>query len=136
MLPPLHFVILATLLALGTTNGLYAQEPVRGELVRLDTVDHGAYAYYCTVRSGFAVGEVMRESRKRFPIGSYVDRSTLGPCIPACNCLVLMDPALRTNDLTEYCLFAGTNGIIGQTIVLFLDHKDRVADLRIIAWGR
>lgn len=136
MLRPLHIAMLTLILALGATDGLHAQEAVRGEMVRLDTLDHGAYAYYCTVRSGFAVAEVMRESRKRFPIDSYVDRSTIGPCIPACHDLAMMDPALRTNDLTEYCLFAGTNGIIGQTIVLFLDHKDRVADLRILGSGR
>jgi hypothetical protein len=92
--------------------------------------------YYCQVRSGMLVQEVLKESKKRFPIGTVVDSTDLGPCVRECVGPVAMDPALRENGLREYCLFSGSNGILGQMIVLFVDDRRRVADLRVIAWGR
>ena len=91
--------------------------------------------YYCQVRNGMMVQEVLKESKKRFPIGQALDSAALGPCVQECNGPNSIDPTLRENAFTEYCLFSGSNGIIGQMIVLFVDRRQRVVDVRVIGWG-
>ena len=126
-LRPILLPLLLNMLALTSA----AQDTLPDMIVLPPVHDH----YYCYVRDGMAVQEVLAESRRRFPIGQPLDSAALGPCVQECNGIISMDPALRENAYTEYCLFSGTNGIIGQMIVLFVDRRQRVADLRVIGWG-
>lgn len=126
----LRHILIPILFSLSLTG--VAQDTVPEVLVLPPGYDH----YYCQLRSGMMVREVLEESRRRFPIGSALDREALGPCAKECNGPISMDPTLRTNGYTEYCLFSGTNGIIGQMVVLMVDAEQRVADLHIMNWGR
>lgn len=78
--------------------------------------------------------EAMKEAQKVFIIGKKVNQTLLKQHFST-NSMPLWTKELRQNNLQEYMLFAGGNGIIGQAIVLFINPKNKVEKLEIIGWG-
>ena len=134
---PRFTLLLALVLPAGFASAQSDSLPTNEvEVIRVDSGQFGKYGYFCVVRRGLLYREVLEEAKRLFPEGLRVDRSEFPPCIRECRHLVATDPDYQQNDLTEYCLFSGSNGIIGQMVVLLVDADDRVARVEVKGWGR
>lgn len=79
--------------------------------------------------------EVMKDAQKLFVTGKKVNQTLLKQHFSK-EAVPLWNEELRNNNLEEYMLFAGGNGIIAQAVVLFVAQDDSIVKIEVLGWGR
>lgn len=101
---------------------------------KIDSADIAQYFAYTQTLEVNEAHKALKKAKRLFRKGRFVDTTLLQSFHTACSPLVQM--SLKEEELTGYCLFNGTNFIVGQTVVLYLDERQKVRLIEIRSFGR
>jgi len=99
----------------------------------IDTVEVNEFFRENFTRRALEYQDVFKKARKVFKEGEVVNTRHLNTKFYSRDFLAVDS---TDADLISYRLFAGSNGIIGKDIILYVDRQSRVKELRIRDFGR
>ena len=113
---------------------LGAQNKQKGHIDYIDTLSIKEFSSYCKIKNSLDYMEVWKKAKRLFKVGKKIQTPNFEFYFKECH--GPLTSSLSGNSLIEYCIFGGSNGIIGQEIVLFINNENEIVKLEIIGWGR
>jgi hypothetical protein len=125
-----HVLLLSGILLISCV--VIAQDEVGESKEVVDTTSINAFRTDHQWMSSLSYQEVQEAAQSLFKEGKRVDRDHLERTFS----LSIWSSGEDGEGISEFNLFNGSNGIIGQQVTLFLDENDVVIKVAIVGWGR